>query len=168
MTNNAATHHAPLTRHAVAHGATLTSNAVTRGAIMANKAPAAAAPAHAHTRGTVLVVEDDPAIRAFVCATLEDDGYGVLTACDSAVAPLAAAAHPDLILLDQVMPLMDGVAVSRALKANPATAGIPIIAMSTLEPLAQVQAAMGAVDRLAKPFDLEDLHRAVEAWCRPH
>lgn len=78
---------------------------------------------------------------------------------------VAHAEQPDLILLDQTLPGMDGIEVSRRLKADPATADIPIVTMCANQPLAPIQRAMGAVDRLAKPFTLAALYQTVARWC---
>lgn len=107
--------------------------------------------------GTVLVVEDDPAIREMVARALDDQGYRTLTAVDGASVAVAQSQQPDVILLDLLMPGMDGPAVSAALKANPATAAIPIVGMSTSSDVRRISAAMQADAVLAKPFELDDL-----------
>lgn len=126
---------------------------------------------HERTRGAsdgpVLVVDDDPLIQEFVTMALEDDGYRVLTAVNGASIGLARTQRPALILLDQMMPQMDGVEVSRRLKADPATADIPIVLMSATRPLTPIQRAMQAVDRLPKPFELRELSRVVRRWAPP-
>jgi two-component system alkaline phosphatase synthesis response regulator PhoP len=78
----------------------------------------------------ILVVDDDPDIVEMLHCLLHDAGYEVATADDGAALPLAHERQPRVILLDILMPGMDGVEVSRRLRADPATAPIPIIAMS--------------------------------------
>lgn len=116
------------------------------------------------TKATVLVVDDDDAITALIQAALEDEGYRVLAAVNGAALQLARDEHPNLILLDIMMPDMDGVEVSRRLRADPATADIPIVAMSAHSRLRATAGIMAADDRLPKPFDLADLYGAVERW----
>ena len=82
------------------------------------------------TRGTVLVVDDDPDIVAILDEALSDEGYAVLTARVPALSGVAHDVHPDVILLDILMPEMDGVEISRRLHADPTTADIPIVVMS--------------------------------------
>src|SRR2546423_11109254 len=78
----------------------------------------------------ILVVEDDPDIVEVLRCALHDAGYAVATADHRAALPLAHERQPRLILLDILMPGMEGMEVSRLLQADPATAPIPIIAMS--------------------------------------
>ena len=108
----------------------------------------------------VLVVEDDPATQQIVVRWLEEEGYGVLTAAPGAVLPLARSAHPAVLVLDYLMPGVTGAELSRCLRADLATAAIPIIAMSAL-PDAAREAGMIADAWLAKPFDADALCMAV-------
>jgi CheY-like chemotaxis protein len=117
-----------------------------------------------HPGSTVLVVDDDPAITAFLRLALEDAGYGVLTAVDGAALQLAQEQQPDVILLDLLMPDMDGIEVSQRLRANPATAHIPIIAMSAQDRLLATSSLMPVNARLPKPFTLWDLYCLVAHW----
>ena len=82
------------------------------------------------TSGLVLVVDDDQAFVELLACALQDASYEVVTASDSAALHVARERQPNVILLDLVMPVMDGVEVSRRLRADPTTAHIPIIAMS--------------------------------------
>jgi two-component system cell cycle response regulator DivK len=83
------------------------------------------------TAARILVVEDDPDNRRIVVKVLAIDGYTTLEAADgeSAVA-LARREHPDAILMDLAMPGVDGWEAARRLKADPATADIPIVALT--------------------------------------
>jgi CheY-like chemotaxis protein len=114
-------------------------------------------------RGLVLVVDDDQAfVEVLVCA-LWDAGYKVLTASAGAALHVARERQPNVILLDLVMPVMDGVEVSRRLRTDPTTAHIPIIAMSGAP---QLLTALPVNDRLAKPFGLDQLYATVAYWMR--
>ncbi len=116
------------------------------------------------TRGTVLVIDDDPFIAEFLEQALEDEGYRVLTSVNGEALALAHSQHPDLILLDIMMPGMDGVEVSKRLRANPTTANIPIVAMSAQDRLEVTVARMPVNDQLPKPFDMARLFTTVERW----
>lgn len=113
---------------------------------------------------TVLVVDDDQDIIQFLCAALEDEGYRVLSAVDGAAIDLARDQQPSVILLDVMMPRMDGIEVSRRLRADPTTASIPIIAMSAQDRLQATLTLMPVDDRLPKPFSLERLYEKVAHW----
>jgi CheY-like chemotaxis protein len=115
-------------------------------------------------KGRVLVVDDDPAILAFMDDALTDEGYEVLTATDGAAVQLAHDQHPDVILLDIMMPDMDGIEVSKRLRADPQTATIPIVVMSAQDRLHALAAQMPVQDRLPKPFDFEDMYATVARW----
>ncbi len=113
------------------------------------------------SKGTVLVVDDDAAILDLLQAVLEDEGYHVRVSVDVAALHSAHAQPPDLILLDLMMPLMDGAAVTRRLRADPATAHIPIVAVSARHDLTALTAGMAVDDTLTKPFDLDALSAVV-------
>ena len=116
---------------------------------------------------TVLVVDDDWLIREVIALALDDAGYGVV-ASDGIDAPkLAREAQPAVVLLDINMPVMDGVEVRRHLHADPATAQIPVIALSAATNLRARAAEMAANDYLAKPFDIAELLLRIEKWAGP-
>ena len=115
-------------------------------------------------RTTVLVVDDDPTIVDVLRAALEDEGYAVLMAVNGGALPLARQAQPQVILLDIMMPGLDGVEVSKRLRADPATAAIPIVAMSATSNLTALASQMPVDDRLPKPFDLDGVFAVVERW----
>ncbi|GFO60789.1 two-component system response regulator [Geomonas silvestris] len=80
---------------------------------------------------TVLVVDDSPEITDLISAALRSEGYQVLTAGDGVEGLRATfAERPDLILCDSAMPKLDGYGLMRAIKANPASAHIPMILLS--------------------------------------
>jgi CheY-like chemotaxis protein len=83
---------------------------------------------------TILLAEDNKFLRRTAEATLNRHGFTVLTASDGEEAlKLAESNEPDLILLDVVMPKMNGFDVLRVLKREPATSAIPVIVLSNLE-----------------------------------
>lgn len=105
----------------------------------------------------ILYVEDEPDIQAVAKLALEMVGGFQVLVCSGGAEALdkVGAFAPDLILLDVMMPGMDGPSTLQQLRANPATAAIPVIFLT-----AKVQAtevvryqALGALDVLAKPFD---------------
>jgi len=106
---------------------------------------------------TVLLVEDEPDIRLVTRLALQCTGAFVVVEADSGAAALSKAAtlRPDVVLLDVMMPEMDGPAVLRALGSDPATSDIPIVfltAKATTEDLARL-GALGAAGIITKPFD---------------
>ena len=115
--------------------------------------PAAAALAR-EGGGVVLIVDDIPDNLAVLHDALDESGYTVLVATDGASAlARAAQALPDIVLLDALMPGMDGFEVARRLKAGEATAPIPIVFMTALTDTEHVLAAFaaGGVDYVSKP-----------------
>ena len=93
----------------------------------------------------VLLAEDDRFLRKAAETTLKRQGYLVITAADGEEALRVARAEPlDLILLDMIMPKLNGFEVLKALKQNPLTAHIPIIILSSLGQDRDMQQAMDA------------------------
>jgi CheY-like chemotaxis protein len=116
------------------------------------------------TRLGVLVVDDDPHIRAFMESVLEDSGYEVRTAADGGAAlALLRDWRPNLILLDLQMPLVDGWAFRRAQAAQEALAAIPVVVMSAGHSARDEAEKLAAAAALAKPFDLGKLLETVAA-----
>jgi CheY-like chemotaxis protein len=113
----------------------------------------------------VLVCDDEPVLRMLVRATLDHGDYTVVEACDGDEAlALTRAEHPDLILLDMMMPGRSGSDVLRELRADPATAETPVI-MLTARAQASDREAMnlaGANHYLTKPFSPVGLAALVE------
>ena len=113
----------------------------------------------------VLLVEDDRYLRKAAAAMLRRQGFTVLTAEDGEEALRVAAERPDLILLDLIMPKIQGFEVLKALKRDPRTSGIPVVILSNLGQESDSKAAreMGAVDYWVKSnLDLEELVRRIE------
>jgi len=107
-------------------------------------------------KATVLVVDDDPVIQRLLQVNFEMEDYIVLTAGDGVEGlEMARAEHPDIVLLDIMMPKMNGLEVCAALKGDDATKAIPIILLSAKAQAADLQAGQdtGADDYVTKPFD---------------
>lgn len=112
------------------------------------------------THAKLLLVDDQPDSLISLIGLLHDKGYEVFTAIDGVQGyARAVALQPDLILLDVNMPKMDGFALARLLKSEPATSGIPIIflsiAASSRDRLRGLRA--GAVDYIVKPFHHDEV-----------
>ncbi len=111
------------------------------------------APVDGQHRGRILVVDDDMNSRELLRRMLEKQGYSVLTASGGAEGVVVAKEQlPDLVTLDVMMPSMDGWAVLSALKADSATASIPVVMMTMVEDR-PMGFALGAADYLTKPVD---------------
>jgi CheY-like chemotaxis protein len=117
------------------------------------------------SRHTVLVVDDEIAILDFLGEALRWEGYQVLTAADGDALRLARTFHPNVILLDLLMPGMDGREISRRLRADATTADIPIIVMSASDRIDTIAQTMPVNDHLEKPFPLRVLLDTVAHWC---
>jgi len=119
----------------------------------------------------VLVVEDEPDNRDIMCSVVQDvAGYRASAVADGDEALAAVASKPpDLILLDLVLPGVDGVEVARRLKSDPATRAIPILAISALARAADRDQALavGCDDYIDKPFSLDDLVAKIHQLLRP-
>ena len=114
---------------------------------------------------SILVVDDTPANLQVLAGMLKERGYKVRPAPGGKLALLAARHDPpDLILLDINMPEMNGYEVCQQLKADDTLKGIPVIFISALtEQLDKVKAfAIGGVDYITKPFQMEELYARVE------
>ena len=107
----------------------------------------------------ILIVDDEPAVADLIEAVLKEEGYTVAIARDGAQGlMLARDWNPDLILMDVMLPGVDGGTVIRRLKAAPETAAIPIIAMSAGRNIRQHTGELDDADgALAKPFDIDAL-----------
>ena len=117
----------------------------------------------------ILLVDDNPTNLQLLFETLDGRGYKLLIAKDGKTAlSIARKAGPNLILLDIMMPEIDGYEVCRQLKADPATAEIPVIFLSALtDTKDKVQGLdLGAVDYVTKPFSIRELMARVKAIFR--
>jgi CheY-like chemotaxis protein len=117
---------------------------------------------------TVLIVDDDTEVRAMYGMYLTHAGCKVRTAADGLAAIAEAHTHrPDVIVMDLVMPKLDGYSASRRLKSSPATAHIPIIALSGLPTAREDARAVGCDGFLAKPCLLDLLLWEIRAVLNP-
>ena len=111
-------------------------------------------------RPTVLLVDDTPEALHFLTRTLEREGMAVFLALDG-LAALAAIERqtPDLILMDAVMPGLDGFETTRRIKANPTFRNVPIVFMTGLTETEHVVRGLGAggVDFVTKPINIDEL-----------
>ena len=107
----------------------------------------------------LLLVDDDEDLRASLAEALEDSGYAVIQAPDGQKAlELLEAEHPDLVLLDLLMPVLNGWQFCQSKDENPATASIPVIAMSAAvskDPRSPYY--IDVDDFIAKPVELDEL-----------
>ncbi len=118
----------------------------------------------------ILVADDEVFMLRLLDMTLKKGGYEVISCRDGQEALAAAAAQlPQLIVLDVMMPGLDGLGALRQLKENPATREIPVVVLSAKgHALTKVEAeASGAVLFLAKPFSPNELLSAVQKILSP-
>ncbi len=109
---------------------------------------------------TILLVDDSASARLLISMMLEGEPYEVVTASDGLEAlDRARQIKPDLILLDVVMPRMDGLETCKRLRQDPATAAIPVIMISGRGEEATTEASYvcGCTDFVAKPVDPAEL-----------
>lgn len=121
---------------------------------------------HGVMASRVLVVDDDPVIQNLLRVNFEMEGYEVIIASDGVEGLERVRTHnPHVVVCDIMMPHMDGLSVARELKADPATAHIPILLLSAKAQEADVRAGQeaGADDYVTKPFDPLSLLERVEA-----
>jgi two-component system alkaline phosphatase synthesis response regulator PhoP len=112
----------------------------------------------------IVVAEDSPTVRRLVCARLAADGYQVVEAADGEQAlALARGELPDLLVLDKVMPKLDGFEVVRALRGDPRTKALPIVMLTehageddVLDGL-----GLGVEEYMPKPFSPHELSARV-------
>lgn len=114
---------------------------------------------------TILVVDDDPTIVELLQVNLEMEGYEVVRAGDGQAAiEQAQAEHPDLILMDVMMPGMDGWTARQELSKIPDVADIPVVFLSAAAQRADLRKGLdlGAAEYITKPFDPEELLSVIE------
>jgi len=120
------------------------------------------------TKRRVLVVDNEPSVTQTISMVLETRGYEVNIATSGEEAIAKAITHPDLILLDLVLPDIEGLEVCRRLKEEKSTQDIPIIMVSA-QPMFEEKIEglyLGADDYLAKPFDFEELFARMDTILR--
>jgi CheY-like chemotaxis protein len=116
---------------------------------------------------TVLLTEDNDQLRGIFALVLRSGGYAVIEAPDGLRATELAAEHlPDLILMDLSLPRMDGWEATQRIRANPATAQTPIIALSAFDRSTDLERSrdVGCNSHLTKPIDPKELLAQVRQW----
>jgi DNA-binding response OmpR family regulator len=115
------------------------------------------------TAAAILVIDDDEDIRDIVALALDCMGYSVEVAADGDVASrlLFEGFRPSLVLLDLMMPGMDGERLLATMRENSATADIPVVIMSGNRATPEKAAQLHADGYLMKPFDFDELARTV-------
>ncbi|HYA02225.1 MAG TPA: response regulator [Syntrophobacteria bacterium] len=115
----------------------------------------------------ILVVDDEQSIREWLKTALEMHGYEIILAANGEEAiRLAASDSPHLIILDAVMPELDGIDTCIALRANEKTRAIPIILATGFAEVLAAAVNAGVDDFLTKPFDLDRLMIRVRSMLR--
>jgi CheY-like chemotaxis protein len=117
---------------------------------------------------TVLVVDDEPMLRTIVREILHEEGYAVIEAADGRVMlEIMARERPDLVLMDVMMPGVDGREAYRQLRSRPEHSDIPVVMMSAAVPAHGLDPSIAGF--MAKPFDLTQLiDLVVRLIGRPH
>ena len=111
----------------------------------------------------ILVVDDDPTILATVSEVLDMEGFAVMTATNGAEALVAVdQSVPSLVLLDMRMPVLDGWGFMRAIRERGLT--LTVVVMTAAADARRWGREIGAEGVLAKPFDIDELVRAVQQW----
>ncbi len=121
-------------------------------------------PEAANVRDIVLLVDDSPEALGFLTEALEQSGFSVLIATSgNAALNIADRITPDIILLDAVMPGMDGFDTCTRLKANASVAQVPVVFMTGLTETEHVVRALeaGGVDYLTKPINIDELRARI-------
>lgn len=120
------------------------------------------------TSESVLIVEDDPDVRETLSEILDEEGYRVECAADGreALEHLRNGPRPKLILLDLMLPGMDGWEFRRRQRQDPALASIPVAVLSGIGDMGLHADYLDAVEYFPKPFDLQALITSVGHYCR--
>lgn len=113
----------------------------------------------------LLVVDDDGAIRDSLCSLLEDEGHRVVCVANGAEALDALRSHgrPCLILLDLMMPVMDGAEFRTRQLADPAIADVPVVLITAAG--RNIASAVPAQQVLSKPLRADSILKVVEEYC---
>ena len=115
------------------------------------------------TEHRVLVIEDDQTLRDTIAEALIEDGYRVRTASNGAAAlGMVERSQPDLVILDLMMPHLDGEGFCAELRRMEGMTAVPIVVVSASRAAAEVSARIGAAAALTKPFDLIELMQSVD------
>jgi CheY-like chemotaxis protein len=110
----------------------------------------------------VLVVDDEPFVSEVIEMALEDAGYEVISASNGAQGLERLAEHTvDIVITDHMMPVLDGPAMVRRIRASPKYSELPVILMSAVPPTDLRTVCPGAGRFLLKPFSLREVVRTV-------
>lgn len=109
----------------------------------------------------VLIVEDETDVADLIGGVLDLEGYETRLAVGETAMDAALSFHPDLVLLDLMMPVVDGFEVARRIRANRDTRSLPIVVMTAMHDPAGRAAEVGTPHYLSKPFDIDDLLQRV-------
>ena len=133
-----------------------------------SRAPGTGGAASEGSGASVLIAEDHDDSRDALCTLLEAFGYRVHLAANGfeAVAE-ARARRPDLILMDMMMPGMDGLEATRTLRADPDFPRVPIVAVTAMEGAKERVLAAGCDDWVAKPIDIRAFLARLPGWLNP-
>ena len=118
---------------------------------------------------TILIVDDDPVVRSLMRASLESDGFQVVEATDGVAAYEACVGQrPDMLIVDVMMPRMDGFQLCRQVRGNPGLAFVPILMATGLDDVESITRAFeaGATDFIAKPIQWVILNHRVRYMLR--
>lgn len=110
----------------------------------------------------VLIVEDEQDVATLISGVLDLEGYETRLAVGETAMGAALDFGPDVVLLDLMMPVVDGFQVARLLRGNMRTADVPIIVMTAMHDAAARGAELGAAHVLAKPFDIDDMLHQID------
>jgi DNA-binding response OmpR family regulator len=112
----------------------------------------------------ILIVDDDVQVTSLLRKVLASEGYDVTAINNSSKAiQTANSLHPDLFILDLMMPPPDGFTLCSMLRADPNFAQTPILIITAMDISNSRATALGANDYLAKPFNLDELASRIEA-----
>jgi CheY-like chemotaxis protein len=117
--------------------------------------------------GPILIIEDDADIRDTLAEILEYEGFSVVATASGkeALERLQTGLQPGLILLDLMMPELNGWGVAGQLRQIPALAGVPVVVVSGVHDIEQQAKSLGAEDSLAKPVEVERLLEIIHRFC---
>lgn len=105
----------------------------------------------------VLIVEDENDVADLIGGVLDLEGYETRLAVGETAVDEALSFHPDLVLLDLMMPVVDGFEVARRMRARGETRAVPIVVMTAMHDPAGRAAEIGTPHYLSKPFDIDEL-----------
>ena len=116
----------------------------------------------------ILIVEDHCDSRDALRALLEAFGYDVVEACNGRDAiSCAADSRPNIVLMDIMMPELDGFDATRAIHAIPGLERIPVIAITAMEGVGELALQAGMSDYVRKPLDIRGLLKKLSLWLEP-